>query len=46
MNTNESIALIAAVAAVAYWWGKKQATRTQTTTQADPLGWLGGWAQT
>lgn len=49
MTYNESIALIAAVAMVGYWLGRKQASTTTAATQAAAypysLDWLSGWAK-
>jgi hypothetical protein len=47
MNQTESILLILAVAASAYWLGKRQASATvqaQASAASDPLAWLGSWA--
>ena len=48
MNQTESIALLAAVALIAYTVGKNRATRTTAAAaepQPDVLAWLGGWTQ-
>jgi flagellar basal body-associated protein FliL len=50
MTYNESIALIAAVAAVGYWLGRKQSSQATKATSAAPvdpysMDWLGAWAQ-
>jgi hypothetical protein len=47
MNQNESIALIAAVALVGYWYGVKRtkaAASTAAAASSNGLDWLGSWA--
>jgi len=48
MTYNESIALIAAVAVVGYWLGRKQASQATSTAKTPDdysLDWLGAWAK-
>jgi hypothetical protein len=50
MTQNEIMGALVVVAWIAYTVGRQHATRAQVATQAsqapaDPLAWLGSWAQ-
>lgn len=48
-NDERTILLCAAAALLGYWWAKRQPASTgasaDSEAEADPLAWLGEWAE-